>query len=290
MVSADGSDPCAWQPLMGLLVVCLTALAFGFFGSVPLAGPIAVMVVSRAADGKSGEALRIGLGASVAEGLYAAIAFWGFSTLLSGSALVVPLSRGAAALVLVGVGIRFAFWHPAERDDKRRDDAGTALLGFTVSALNPTLLVTWSASVAFLHGYVDQPRNFYAIPFGLCAAAGVASWFLLLVRIMKRYADHVRRHVLALVVRALGIALVALGVWSAVRLGASLMRGSHGPWRSVTPVSEHVARVRRDPSRGGPARPVDASQTIGPILREAVVVTAPTAAGRAAVEQRVRDA
>ena len=55
---------------MRLLAICALALVFGYIGSMPLAGPVAIMALSRAARRKFGEALRVGLGAAVAEGLY----------------------------------------------------------------------------------------------------------------------------------------------------------------------------------------------------------------------------
>jgi threonine/homoserine/homoserine lactone efflux protein len=209
--------------LMHLLAVCVSAFLFGFVGSVPLAGPIAVMVVSRAAQRRFAEALRVGLGASVAEGLYAGAAFWGFTALLGRNPMAVPLSRGTAAVVLLVLGVRFMFWGPKKEDDRRESKAGTALLGFTVSALNPTLLITWGAVAAFVHGHLDQLGPLSqtdAIPFGLSAAAGIGSWFLLLITILRRFAGSLPRNALAWTVRVLGLSLVALGVWSGVRLGA----------------------------------------------------------------------
>src|SRR5258708_35133257 len=97
---------------MPLLAVCLIAVAFGFVGSMPLAGPIAILTVSRAAHGKFGEALRVALGGAAAEAIYAGGAFWGFTTFLARHAVVVPVSQGATSLVLMGLGIRFVYWHP----------------------------------------------------------------------------------------------------------------------------------------------------------------------------------
>src|SRR5450432_2912383 len=118
---------------MRVVAICLMALVLGFVGSMPLAGPIAVMAVSRASRGKYGEAMRIGLGAAAAEGIYAGIAFWGYTTFLARHAIVVPISHGATALVLVAIGIRFAFWKPPDATETDGRKAGSALLGFSVS-------------------------------------------------------------------------------------------------------------------------------------------------------------
>jgi len=209
-----------------LLANCAVALAFGYLGSVPLAGPIAVMVLSRAAAGKFGEGLRIGLGAAVAEGLYAGMAFWSFAALLGRSTLLVPLARGATALVLMPLGVRFVFWRSKEDGDRRRGRAGTSLLGFSISALNPTLFLTWSAAVGVVLS--RQPRPLWewdAIPFGLSAGAGVALWFLTLVLLLRHYGEKLGRDVMPWMVRGLGLVLFAMGLWSAVGLARSLARG-----------------------------------------------------------------
>jgi threonine/homoserine/homoserine lactone efflux protein len=206
---------------MGLLLLCASAFLFGFVGSIPLAGPIAVMVVSRAAQGHFRDALRISLGASVAEGIYAGGAFWAFTHLLAPSRLVVPISRGAAAVVLIGLGVRFVFWRPKDAGDEREGKAGTALLGFTISAVNPTLFVSWSAVAAFVystHAQGSGPTERDAFPFGVAAAAGIACWFALLLTLLRRFAGKLPRQALTWTVRGLGLCLVGLGVWSAVRL------------------------------------------------------------------------
>jgi threonine/homoserine/homoserine lactone efflux protein len=207
---------------MRFLFLSASAFLCGFVGSVPLAGPIAVMVVSRAAQGRFRDALRISLGASVAEGIYAGGAFWAFTRLLAPNPLVVPISRGAAALVLIALGVRFMFWRPKYEDGASESKAGTALLGFTISAVNPTLFVTWSAIAAFVHSAHEEgsaPTELDSIPFGVAAAAGIACWFAVLIHLLRRLEGKLPRQALTLTVRGLGLCLMGLGVWSAIRLG-----------------------------------------------------------------------
>ncbi|MGH7297195.1 MAG: LysE family translocator [Polyangiaceae bacterium] len=209
-----------------IVAVCAIALAFGFFGSMPLAGPISILVVSRAAQKKYAEALHIAAGAAIAEGIYAGVAFLGFAALLAQHPIVVPLSQGVTATVLVGLGIRFALWRPADEhagDEKR---SGTAFVGFSLAAINPTLLVTWGAAVAFLYSKglgVSHPLA--AIPFGACAASGIVGWFAMLVALMRRLEGRLPARALTWTIRALGIALVGLGAWSGVQLAQWLQRG-----------------------------------------------------------------
>src|SRR5580700_8301459 len=180
---------------MRLLAVCLMALVFGFVGSMPLAGPIAVLVISRATQRRFGEALRIGVGAAVAEALYAGFSFWGFTTFLGRHAIVVPISHGVTALVLAALGVRFMFWKADPGHGEPKGGAGTLVFGFSISAINPTLLLTWSAAVAF----------------ALSAGAGIAGWFVLLVAVLRKYQGKVPQKALTWTVRGLGLVLTLLG-------------------------------------------------------------------------------
>jgi threonine/homoserine/homoserine lactone efflux protein len=230
-----------------VLAACAVAFAFGYVGSVPLAGPIAVLVLSRAARGKFGEALRIGAGAAVAEGLYAGASFWSFAALVHRSALLVPIARGATALVLLPLGLYFVFWRSTDkrRVERHESRVGTALLGFTISALNPTLFITWSAAVGLSFSRQAWPMSEGdAFPFGLSAAAGVVLWFLTLVLLLRRYESKLRGDVLSWIVRGLGVTLFFIGVWSAFVLARSLARTHTRPltempteWRSSVSIA-----------------------------------------------------
>jgi threonine/homoserine/homoserine lactone efflux protein len=202
-----------------IVAVCAIALAFGFFGSMPLAGPISILVVSRAAQKKYSEALHIAAGAAIAEGIYAGVAFLGFAALLAQHPIVVPISHGVTAIVLLGLGIRFAAWKPATAREGDERKGGTTFVGFSLAAINPTLLVTWGAAVAFLYSKglgVTSPLA--AIPFGAAAGAGIVAWFAMLVAILRRFEGKLPERALTWTIRVLGIALVGLGAWSGVQL------------------------------------------------------------------------
>jgi threonine/homoserine/homoserine lactone efflux protein len=204
---------------MRVIAICVMALVFGFIGSMPLAGPISILAVSRATRGRYGEAIRIGIGAAVAEGIYAGFAFWSYTTFLARHAIVVPISHGATALVLVAVGVRFAFWKVPDAKETPENKAGNALLGFSMAAINPTLMLTWSAAVAFLYSRgLNEPSAAYAIPFGIFATLGVSAWFVLLTALLRRFGGKLPSNALKWIVRGMGLVLVALGVWSGVQL------------------------------------------------------------------------
>ena len=209
---------------MSVVAVCLIAALFGFAGSMPLAGPVAVLVVSRGAQKEYTAAFRIGLGAAVAEGVYAFLAFWGFATFLARYPVVLPITHALTAIILIGLGGYFLVWKQQEdkphsqrtRDERKRS---TFLVGFTISALNPTLLATWSAAIAVLYSkQIVDMRGWMAAPFGASVMGGVIGWWVVLLWILRRFGDHVPKGALTWVVRVMGLFLIGVGIWSSIQL------------------------------------------------------------------------
>jgi threonine/homoserine/homoserine lactone efflux protein len=207
---------------MAFLVVSVVALVFGFVGSLPMAGPIAILVVSNAANERYVEARRTAYGAAVAEGIYAFLAFWGFATFLARHAIVLPISHGLTGAILIGLGIYFVRFEQKDDGDKkgREGKRGPFFLGLSVAALNPTLILTWSAVTTFLYSsrWVHMD-GLLAVPFGFFAALGITLWARMIVWILRRFRDHFPKRALTWVVRGMGIVLMAIGVWSFVELG-----------------------------------------------------------------------
>jgi threonine/homoserine/homoserine lactone efflux protein len=254
---------------MHALAICTMALLFGFVGSMPLAGPISVMIISRAARKRFGDAYRLGIGAAVAEGMYATIAFWTFARLLSRHPLVVPVSHGVTAVILVGLGSWFVRWSPKDKKDTHQNKAASVVWGFSVSAINPTLLVTWSAAVAFLYSKgLRETSAAYALPFGVCAAVGVGGWCVLLVKILRTYQGKLPRKAFTIVVRSLGVVLVGLGVWSGIQFVDWL--GTSRAGRAEVLLQPTCARgllTDNPPSLTPQARPIAADRTVRAVHR-----------------------
>ncbi len=200
-----------------MFTALIIGFLFGFIGSMPVAGPIAALVLARALSGRFRAACAISVGAAVAEAGYAFLAFYGFSTLLVKYPVILPISRAAAALILTTLGVLLA-WKQGkigETKEPERDRlTGSLLLGFTICALNPTLLATWTAASATLasSGLLKITPQL-AIPFALSACVGIVAWFLVLLALVRKYRERFRAETLAKVVRAIGVVLVGLGIY-----------------------------------------------------------------------------
>jgi threonine/homoserine/homoserine lactone efflux protein len=202
------------------LVVSIVAFVLGFVGSMPLAGPISVMVMSRTADGNCQAARHIAYGAAVVEAFYACLAFWGFATFLARNDAALPVSHAVTAAVFLVVGVHFIRWKQTKKDIREtRSGRSAFVLGLSVSLLNPTLLLSWSAVTTALYSRQLVPmEGSMALPFGAAAGAGVAAWNVVLVAALKRFAHRIPARAVTWTVRGMGMLLVAIAVWSGIDL------------------------------------------------------------------------
>jgi threonine/homoserine/homoserine lactone efflux protein len=205
------------------MLAALLGFLFGFVGSMPVAGPVAVIVFGRGIEDRGRSGLYIAIGSAVAESVYAYLAFWGFSAFLTKYKWIELVSTSAAALILSGLGLRFMLRKPqSERpvDDGKRHvgKKRNFTLGFLLTALNPTLIATWTAAVTTVYSLqiVDFDES-GALPFSLGAATGIVTWFATLLYLLKRFRARVSPAVLDRVVRVMGGFLLVLGIGIAAR-------------------------------------------------------------------------
>jgi threonine/homoserine/homoserine lactone efflux protein len=201
----------------------LIGFVFGFVGSMPVAGPIGILVFGRGLQDRARSAIHLAVGSALAESVYAYLAFWGFSALLATHRWIEPISRGLAALILTGLGLHLLLKRPPPEvaqplADPAASNARSFLLGITITALNPTLMATWGAAVTALHSLdlvaFDSGR---ALPFSIGVCLGISTWFVVLLTLLARFRDRFHRATLDRTVRLMGLFLTLLGLFFAVR-------------------------------------------------------------------------
>ena len=126
------------------------------------------------------------VGGAVAESLYALLAFWGLSTVLASHPLVLPASRLVGSVLLLAIGLVMLLARPKgatpQTQPPRRGAKRSLALGFLITAVNPTLIITWTAAVAAVHatGLLAMRRD-QALPFAAAVCAGIIAWFATLL-------------------------------------------------------------------------------------------------------------
>jgi len=234
-----------------MLIAALAGLVAAFLASMPVAGPVAALVVRNALEGRSRSALMLSFGTALAEAIYAFLALWGFATLLGEYPIIVPISKAVAALILIGLGFWFTRFKPTTMKaptehmpylpevadippgqgrhitqrmqvalEENVQAAGRERLwrafgvGLSVTLLNPTLLATWAAAATTIMSMNLFPvAGSHALPFSIGVAFGACAWFFLLVALLSRYRDRFSPLAMQRVIRGMGYGLVALGLW-----------------------------------------------------------------------------
>jgi threonine/homoserine/homoserine lactone efflux protein len=204
-----------------MIVACLVGLFLGFFGSVPVAGPASILVLKNALERGHREGFDIAVGAAVGEAIYAFVAFWGLTSALVRFPFFALVARVLGAVLLIGIGVYLVI---AKRGREPTEAAlGDAqgrrfVSGFVSAIFNPTLIVTWTSVVTAIHATeLVEMRPSRALPFALGVGFGIMGWFAFLVKMVERFRVRMRRQSLDRVVRAMGWAMIAIGMFIASR-------------------------------------------------------------------------
>jgi len=200
----------------------LAGFCLGFVGSVPIAGPTALVVVDSTLENRPRKGLYVAVGAACAESIYAALAFWGLAHLFNNYPMIIPASRLLAGGVLILIGLYLALRHSriqsAPRLEQIHHDGRYLLFGFTITFFNPTLAVTWTAAIAAVH--TALPAHFTPVdtlPFALGSCLGIIAWFWLLICAICRFRKKLHLTPLNYVLRTTGGAMIIVGTIMTVR-------------------------------------------------------------------------
>lgn len=202
----------------------LLGLLSGFLSAAPV-GPINTTILNEGGRRGFRWALLLGLGATVMEAIYCAVAFAGFSGLLRSRAAT-TLLQGLSIPLLVILGIRYLRLHDVPRlgrtarlVEEKLHPHTAFMTGFLRLAANPGVLVFWVAvaSVFVAHGWIADSASGKTV----CVAGivcGVFLWFLLLGWAATHAHRRLSTRSLVLLSHLSGIVLLLAAVALVVRL------------------------------------------------------------------------
>ena len=136
--------------LESIITMGIAGLLAGFIFSMPIAGPISVLVTSSALKGKLRYCNMVSIGASVADFTYVFIAVFGLTRLYSLYKPLIPyiFSFGSIFFIFLGYKIIRTKIDIENLEDKspitekiRRKEKGGFYTGFMINFLNPTLFI-----------------------------------------------------------------------------------------------------------------------------------------------------
>ena len=138
-----------------ILTMSVAGLLAGFIFSMPIAGPISILVTSNALKGRLRYCNLVNLGASFADFTYVFIAVYGLTKLYSFYKPVIPyiFSFGSILLLYLGYRIFKTKIDIEHLEDKshitekiKKKEKGAFYTGFMINFFNPTLFIGWLTS------------------------------------------------------------------------------------------------------------------------------------------------
>jgi len=202
-----------------MLVACLVGFICGFIGSIPIAGPIAALVVGWGLYRSPRYAISLALGGAIVEAIYAYLTFWGFGKLLQQYPWINDVSRTVTVLLLICLGVVLVRSRPLSKPRRsnlktsRRGVAGCFLLGVSIAASNPILLASWSSVVMVINGLnILRLDSSLAITFSIGVGLGIIAWFAILLALLHNYRQHLETITLQRTVNTFGVILLVSGI------------------------------------------------------------------------------
>jgi threonine/homoserine/homoserine lactone efflux protein len=139
-----------------ILTLSIVGIVAGFVFSIPVAGPVSIVITSHSLKGEGRYCDRLAVGAAIVDFLYCFIAVFGFTNLYVRYERAVPwiLLAGSAVTIYFGIQIMRTRLDPAHlngdasvtRRMERIGQKGGFRTGLALNLLNPSLFVGWATS------------------------------------------------------------------------------------------------------------------------------------------------
>jgi|SRR5579862_480322 len=159
--------------MASIITLSIVGLLVGFIFSMPIAGPISILITTNALKGRVRFCNLAAIGASVADFIYVFCAVLGLTKFYSFFRPAMPYVLFGGMIFLVILGFRITktkIEQVKEQKEKPAENKRSAFLtGFLLNFLNPTLFISWLTSsfivitlvtsLGFSTGGLDQRVN-----------------------------------------------------------------------------------------------------------------------------------
>jgi threonine/homoserine/homoserine lactone efflux protein len=148
-----------------LITISITGLLAGFIFSMPIAGPISILITTNALRGRLRYCNRVNLGASIATFTYVFIAVFGLSKFYLSYKPAIPYLFLLGCMFLLFLGYRiftckFDFEHLEDKsyfnEKIKNKEIGGFYTGCIINFLNPTLFLGWLTSTFLVISFVTS--------------------------------------------------------------------------------------------------------------------------------------
>ncbi len=133
-----------------IITLFIVGLIAGIIFSMPVAGPVSIIIVSKAFEGKLRFCTRTAIGASIVEFFYVFIVVYGISALFQYYQPIIPylLLVGAIFVIILGIKIMrgkldFNALNTEKVITDKMENRGGMRTGIVLNLTNPTLFIGW---------------------------------------------------------------------------------------------------------------------------------------------------
>lgn len=209
---------------MNEILLLIAGLICGFLSSSPL-GTINFWLIDQTLHQKK-NLLPLLLGVVCADLIYAALAAWGFQSLLLGSMLGKWVAAAGGALLIV-LGIFSLKSKPNDgltvsltsTDSAGRWPYRKFLLGLVMCGSNPAFLLFWIFAMSTLNSRFTIDFSGMSLGFFLIGiAVGDLSWFATLILLVRKLRKKINGDFTQMISRAVAAVLIAIGSYSILNL------------------------------------------------------------------------
>lgn len=146
-----------------IATISLTGFLAGFIFSMPVAGPISIIITSNALKGKLPFCNRLAIGSVIVEFVYVLIAVFGIASLYPYYKPLVPYLLLAGAILILSVGIKISRTKldlsTIQSENIIRDkyaNRGGFRIGLLLNLTNPTLFFGWLVSSFMVFSFLSS--------------------------------------------------------------------------------------------------------------------------------------
>lgn len=198
------------------LFFLLCGIGMGVLTAIPPAGPIALMVISRAIKGAYVRGFATAVGGKSGELVWAAAAVAGIQTLFDQFPSVRIGFRIVAAIVLVAVGVYFLRQtpDPEEVEKENKDYEATSVLkhmgkGFSIGIVNLSVLFNWIVGMGIFFSWTERSADLVD---NVLVVAGIGlgnyAWFAFVLYLVDRMDNETRKKFLTWIQRIAAAAVL----------------------------------------------------------------------------------
>jgi len=202
-----------------LITVLIASVAVGFFAALPI-GPVNLLCIRRTLAFGAIFGFTAGLGAAVADGIFAAVVSFGLAwlqDLIAGQRIWLQLIGGA---LLVIFGYRAFLTEPHFRD---ADGINTRLAGrsslvgsiastFALAITNPGTVFGFTTAFSVMSGWTGPLEGIDPVFVVAGVSSGSALWWLTLATLIGRLHHSISDRTMVWINRGSGVVIASLGV------------------------------------------------------------------------------